>query len=44
MDDAARLEEYKVLSEDRRRGVEIFLKGVVIATAILAFGTSMPLW
>lgn len=32
------LKEYEVLSEDRRRAVEIFLKGVIIATALIGFG------
>jgi hypothetical protein len=32
------LKEYEVLSEDRRRGVDIFLKGFIIACGIIAFG------
>lgn len=33
-----KLIEYEVLSEDRRRAVEIFLKGFLIAVGIMAFG------
>ena len=33
--------EYQVLSEDRRRAVEIYIKGVLIAFAIIAFGIKM---
>ena len=35
MDDTPKLKEYEILSEDRRRGIDIFLKGVVIAAAFL---------
>ena len=33
--------EYQVLSEDRRRAVEIYIKGVLVAFAILAFGIKL---
>jgi len=33
-----KLIEYEVLAEDRRRAIEIFLKGFAISVAIMAFG------
>ena len=35
------LKEYDVLSEDRRRAVEIYIKGVLIVAAIYAFGIKL---
>ena len=32
------LKEYEILSEDRRRAIEIFLKGMLIAIGIIAYG------
>ena len=37
------LKEYEVLSEDRRRAVEIFLKGFIITSGIFAFGLKLLL-
>jgi len=36
MDASYKLKEYEILSEDRRRAVEIFLKGMVVGGAFLA--------
>ncbi len=36
MDASDKLKEYEILSEDRRRAIEIFLKGVVVCGAFLA--------
>jgi len=33
-----KLTEYQVLSEDRRRAVEIFMKGFLVVVAVIAFG------